>query len=57
MRKCNCIAQEKQKIEAEKNLADGKAFLATKAAEAGIQKTASGLLYQVVTEGTGENRH
>lgn len=48
------IAQEKQKIEAEKNLADGKAFLATKAAEAGIQKTASGLLYQVVTEGTGE---
>lgn len=48
------IAQEKQKIEAEKNLADGKAFLAAKAAEPGVQKTESGLLYQVVTMGTGE---
>lgn len=48
------IAQEKQKAEAEKNLADGKAFLAAKAAEPGIQKTESGLLYQIVKEGTGE---
>ncbi|MBS6269377.1 MAG: FKBP-type peptidyl-prolyl cis-trans isomerase [Tannerella sp.] len=40
--------------EAKKNKADGEAFLAKKAKEAGVQKTASGLLYKVVKEGKGE---
>ena len=40
--------------EAKKNKADGEAFLAKKAKEAGVQKTASGLLYKVIKEGTGE---
>ena len=40
--------------EAKKNKADGEAFLAKKAKEAGVQKTASGLLYKVNTEGKGE---
>ncbi len=48
------IAREKQKIAAEKNLAEGKAFLEAKAAEAGVQKTESGLLYVVEKQGTGE---
>lgn len=48
------IAREKQKIAAEKNLAEGKAFLAAKASEAGVQKTESGLLYVVEKQGTGE---
>lgn len=41
--------------EAKKNKADGEAFLAKKAKEAGYQKTESGLLYKVITEGKGEN--
>ena len=40
--------------EAKKNKADGDAFLAKKAKEAGVQKTASGLLYKVIKEGKGE---
>ena len=48
------IAREKQKVAAEKNLAEGKAFLAAKASEAGVQKTESGLLYVVEKQGTGE---
>lgn len=40
--------------EAKKNKADGEAFLAKKAEEAGVQKTASGLLYKVIKEGKGE---
>lgn len=40
--------------EAKKNKADGEAFLAKKAKEAGVQKTASGLLYKVIKEGMGE---
>lgn len=40
--------------EAKKNKADGEAFLAAKSKEAGVQKTASGLLYKVVKEGKGE---
>lgn len=40
--------------EAKKNKADGEAFLAKKAKEAGVQKTASGLLYKVIKEGKGE---
>ena len=48
------IARETQKVAAEKNLAEGKAFLAAKASEAGVQKTESGLLYVVEKQGTGE---
>ena len=33
----------------------GEAFLAKKAKEAGYQKTPSGLVYKVITEGAGEN--
>ena len=40
--------------EAKKNKADGEDFLAKKAKEAGVQKTASGLLYKVIKEGKGE---
>lgn len=40
--------------EAKKNKADGEAFLAAKEKEAGVQKTASGLLYKVIKEGKGE---
>lgn len=40
--------------EAKKNKADGEVFLAKKAKEAGVQKTASGLLYKVIKEGKGE---
>ena len=40
--------------EAKKNKADGEAFLAKKAKEAGVQKTASGLLHKVIKEGKGE---
>jgi len=40
--------------EAKKNKANGEAFLAKKAKEAGVQKTASGLLYKVIKEGKGE---
>lgn len=39
---------------AEKNLADGKAFLAENAKKEGVQTLPSGLQYQVVSKGTGE---
>ena len=59
--KCYDIAhllEEAEKLantpEAKKNKADGEAFLAKKAKEAGVQKTASGLLYKVIKEGKGE---
>lgn len=38
----------------QKNLAEGKAFLATKAQEPGIVTTDSGLLYKVLRPGTGQ---
>ena len=38
-----------------KNKKDGKEFLAKKAKEAGYQKTPSGIVYKVITEGKGEN--
>jgi len=44
--------QEQQQLE-EKNRAEGEAFLAAKAQEEGVVKTESGLLYKVITEGTG----
>ncbi len=37
-----------------KRIEEGKAFLPANAAKAGIRTTASGLQYQVVTEGTGK---
>ena len=40
--------------EAKKNAAEGKKFLEEKPKEAGVQKTASGLLYKVIKEGKGE---
>ncbi|MCP9610724.1 FKBP-type peptidyl-prolyl cis-trans isomerase [Coprobacter tertius] len=40
--------------EAKKNKADGEKFLAEKAKEKGVKKTASGLLYKVNKEGKGE---
>ena len=40
--------------EAKKNAAEGKKFLEEKSNEAGVQKTASGLLYKVIKEGKGE---
>ena len=46
--------QEKRKAMADKNLTDGKAFLAENAKKPGIKTTASGLQYLVVTEGKGE---
>jgi len=44
---------EKAKVAAEKNMADGKAFLAENAKKPGVKTTASGLQYMVVTEGKG----
>ncbi|HVR82460.1 MAG TPA: FKBP-type peptidyl-prolyl cis-trans isomerase, partial [Luteimonas sp.] len=43
----------KMLADASKNLAEGKAFLAANAKKPGVQTTASGLQYQVVTEGKG----
>ena len=40
--------------EAKKNAAESKKFLEEKSKEAGVQKTASGLLYKVIKEGKGE---
>ena len=43
----------KMMADAKKNLADGAAFLAANAKKPGVQTTASGLQYQVITEGKG----
>lgn len=43
----------KMMAEAKENLAKGQAFLAENAKKPGVQTTASGLQYQVLTEGTG----
>jgi len=49
--------QEKQNAElavkAESSIAEGKTFLAEKATEEGVKSTPSGLMYKVLTEGTG----
>ena len=47
-------AMEEQKQLSGKNRADGTAFLEANKAKAGVQTTASGLQYKVITEGTGE---
>ena len=43
----------KMMADAKKNLADGEAFLAAHAKQPGVQTTASGLQYQVISEGKG----
>lgn len=45
--------QEAQKREAEESKAEGAEFLEAKAQEEGVKKTESGLLYEVIEEGTG----
>lgn len=48
--------QEKEfKAKAEKNLAEGKAFLEKNAKKDGVVTTDSGLQYKVITEGSGES--
>ena len=47
-------AEAKAKVAGEKNVADGKKFLADNAKKSGVKKTASGLQYKVMTEGKGE---
>ena len=46
-------AEAKNKIEGEKNLKEGKAFLAANAKKDGVKTTASGLQYKVIKSGTG----
>lgn len=47
--------QEKEfKANAEKNLAEGKAFLEENAKKEGVETTDSGLQYKVITEGSGD---
>jgi len=44
---------QKRQEEGAKNLAEGQAFLETNKAKAGVTTTASGLQYEVITQGTG----
>jgi FKBP-type peptidyl-prolyl cis-trans isomerase FklB len=44
---------ELQKGKSSDKIAEGEAFLSAKAKEPGVQKTASGLMYKVIKEGTG----
>ncbi len=46
--------EAKQKIKAKAQSAEGDAFLASNAEKEGISVTASGLQYEIITEGTGE---
>ena len=48
-------AQKKQAEAAATNKAEGEKFLADNAKKAGVQTTASGLQYKVITEGTGKS--
>jgi FKBP-type peptidyl-prolyl cis-trans isomerase FkpA len=43
----------KMKVEGDKNVKDGQAFLATNKTQKGVMVTASGLQYSVIKEGTG----
>jgi FKBP-type peptidyl-prolyl cis-trans isomerase FkpA/FKBP-type peptidyl-prolyl cis-trans isomerase FklB len=45
--------EEQRKAVAEKNQSDGEKFLAANKSKAGVKSTASGLQYQVITEGKG----
>lgn len=49
----NAYMMEAQKRKAEKNLAEGEAFLAENGKRDGVNTTASGLQYEVIKEGTG----
>ena len=44
---------QKNKVEGDKNMKEGQAFLATNKTKEGIKVTASGLQYKVLKEGTG----
>ena len=46
--------EEKMRIEGEKNLVEGTAYLAENGARAGVITTASGLQYEVLTQGSGK---
>ncbi|MCL2319167.1 MAG: FKBP-type peptidyl-prolyl cis-trans isomerase [Treponema sp.] len=46
-------ADEKMKVDGEKNKKEGEAYLAENAKKSGVTTTASGLQYEVITEGTG----
>jgi len=52
-KKISAARQQKMKAQAEKNLADGKAYLAENATKMGIKTMASGLQYKVLAEGSG----
>lgn len=45
--------EQKNKVEGDKNMKEGQAFLATNKTKEGIKVTASGLQYKVLKEGTG----
>lgn len=47
--------EEEFKASADKNMAEGKAFLEENAKKEGVQTTASGLQYKVITEGSGDS--
>ena len=46
-------SDEKMQIEGEQNMTDGKAYLAENGKRSGVTTTASGLQYEVITQGTG----
>lgn len=54
MQKLQSQAQAQQKAAGEKNLKEGEAFLASNKSKPGVKTTASGLQYQVLTEGKGK---
>ncbi len=47
--------EAKQKVDGEKNVQEGEAFLAANAKKAGVKTTASGLQYKVIKSGKGES--
>ncbi len=47
------IAMQERETQETKNRAEGEAFLATKEQEEGVVKTESGLMYKIITEGSG----
>jgi len=51
--KMQAFAQGRTKVMASREGAEGEKFLASEAAKAGAEKTASGLIYSVITAGTG----
>lgn len=47
--------QNKEKEQAQKNIAEGKVYLENNAGREGVTQTKSGLQYEVLTEGTGKS--